>query len=88
MTLGPSLSRALRDIAAGGDYTGIGYRPTFRGRHRAIPWRIMAGLEDRSLVRVLWHERMRGTGEPVWRAEITENGRAVLAAHAKAEGAV
>lgn len=77
--VGPRLMAALKGIA-GAEYTGIGSRPTFRGAGGpAVPWRLMAGLVDRGLAQVRCKERMRGTGEIVWVAVLTETGRKAVA---------
>lgn len=79
MELGPRHISALLGIQDA-EYTGIGSGCTFRGAGGpAIPWRLMAGLEDRYLVTIREKERMRGTGESVWVAAITERGIAALA---------
>jgi hypothetical protein len=75
--LGPRHRSALQALCCFA-YTGIGNSPTFRGGDIAIPCRLMAGLVDRGWASVADAGRHHMTGEPMWKAEITEAGREAL----------
>ena len=77
--IGPRHKSALLGIRDS-EYSGTGTACTFRGAGGpAVPWRLMAGLVDRGLVRVQEKERTpsRGGGI-VWVVVITAEGRKAL----------
>lgn len=77
--LGPRHKSALLGIRDA-EYSGTGTACTFRGAGGpAVPWRLMAGLVDRGLVRVQEKGRTPGRrGAIVWVAVITADGRKAL----------
>lgn len=77
MKMGPRHRGALQALCCF-NYTGIGNAPTFRGGHIAIPCRLMSGLVDRGWASVTDAGRHHMTNEPMWKAAITDAGRAAL----------
>ena len=76
--MGPRHRSALKAMTTK-RYVGIGNAPTFRGGAIAIPSRLMAALVDRGWAKVSDAGRHHLTGEPMWQAEITDQGREALA---------
>ena len=77
--IGPRHKSALLGIR-NAEYSGTGTACTFRGAGGpAVPWRLMAGLVDRGLVRVKEQKRtISRPGGIVWIAVITAEGRKAL----------